>query len=304
MKIISLFILFFVCLTCKKDPSEVNPYDNIYTIPKNFINDYVIVQPSTRNSSQATIRHIKIDQRRFNQQVTGNIHIIENSLGFFSVIPPIGGCSKKEKTSITARVGLKKECKLAYNQGFFSSTGCIGNVISNGTNIQVSDSPNSNFGVLKNGSFVFGYMKNETIHKLNFEQLATGIIWLIRNGKSFIKESFEIEKPSPNFITLLAPRVGWGINKNGDLFMIHVDGYLGNFGQPGLNLHQFTEIAIEYGAQYLINMDGGGSSTVIQNRRILSKCTDQCSQGDLPNQCPSNPEGRCERRVTTIGCIN
>lgn len=299
----ALFVLFVAfVLTCKKDPSEIDPYDKTFDLPTCFKNDYVVLQPS-RNLT-APIQHIKLNVRRFNQPVSGNIHIYPGFAGRFSVLPPRLGCARREKTSVTARYGGRTECKVAYNQGFFSSTACIGNVISNGTSVQVVDSPNSNFGILKNGSVVIGYMKKDTIQRLNFQQLATGIIWLVRNGKSYVKESFEFEKPNPNFITLLAPRVGWGINKNGDLFMIQVDGYLGAFGQPGLNLHQFSELAIEFGAHYLINMDGGGSSTVVEYSKILSKCTDQCSPNDLPNQCPNTPKGRCERRVTTIGCLN
>lgn len=219
------------------------------------------------------------------------------------------GCNNYERTSITSVEGVKLPCVLSVNGGFFNLTtpSCIGNVISNGTHVQVTDSPNSNFGMTKDNKILIGYLDKKEILKLGVTQLQSGVLWIVRDGKIWVNESFSIEKPLPSFVTLLAPRVGYGITRQGELIFIQVDGYLrgeeyGN--QPGLNLYQFAELALEYGAVELVNMDGGGSATVLINGIFKSQCTDSCQIFDIPRQCPTGPIGRCERKVSTIACVN
>ena len=42
---------------------------------------------------------------------------------------------------------------------------------------------NPNFGVLKNGSIIVGYLTEQHVLGLEFQTLVQGIIWLVRDGK-------------------------------------------------------------------------------------------------------------------------
>ncbi|CAF3863381.1 unnamed protein product, partial [Adineta steineri] len=55
---------------------------------------------------------------------------------------------------------------------------------------------------------------------------------------------------------------------------------------------------IELGAINAINLDGGGSSTAIENGSLVNYVSDSCPGSDIESSM-----SRCERRVTTITCI-
>ena len=42
---------------------------------------------------------------------------------------------------------------------------------------------NPNFGILKNGTIVTGYLSEEHVTTLEWVNLVQGIIWLVRDGK-------------------------------------------------------------------------------------------------------------------------
>ena len=91
-------------------------------------------------------------------------------------------------------------CRLAVNAGFFNThTGsCLGNVVSNGKLVGNAKSiQNANFGILKNGTLVAGYLSEHDVTpgdgSSEFYQLITGVIWILRNGSLYVDESIKAE---------------------------------------------------------------------------------------------------------------
>ncbi|KAL9642073.1 hypothetical protein ABK040_004122 [Willaertia magna] len=152
--------------------------------------------------------------------------------------------------------------------------------------------------------FLIGYLNATTIsnYKPKISQLLQGVLWLIKDGKSFVNESKKIENVDEGFCSFAAPRVIIGHDSKGQLMILETDGY-----EPlkyGLNVYQLTDLALFLGFYNAINIDGGGSSTVYIKGypTLFSQCSDPCSEV-AGNMCPNASQFRCERHVTTILCL-
>lgn len=82
-----------------------------------------------------------------------------------------------------------------------------------------------------------------------------------------------------------------GVNRNGELIILEVDGIEKSNPPVGLTLYQGARWMQSVGAYYAINLDGGGSSAVYYNGSIV----------DFPT-CNDVPK-LCVRPVTTITCV-
>ena len=118
---------------------------------------------------------------------------------------------------------------------------------------------NANFGITNNGIFYTGYMDIHTVRKVPFTQLIGGVIWLVRNGQSYVDQSIILEEMSTQtsgngtrFVNLKASRIGIGHDDQGRLMIISIDG-LGS-AERGSNLHELSQIMIKYGAINAINL--------------------------------------------------
>ncbi|EEG78434.1 phosphodiester glycosidase family protein [Dethiobacter alkaliphilus] len=69
------------------------------------------------------------------------------------------------------------------------------------------------------------------------------------------------------------PRTAIGQKENGDLIFIVVDGRRNNWS-TGINLGDLAQIFIDEGAAWAYNLDGGGSTTLYFNGKVLNKPSD------------------------------
>lgn len=99
---------------------------------------------------------------------------------------------------------------------------------------------------------------------------------------------------SPRVCTEVAPRTAVGVDKEGRLLLLVVDGCENcpAVGEKGLTLTQTAELFTSVGAYHGINLDGGGSSVLYYNGTIVDRPT--CSDEWTPV---------CERAVTTVLCV-
>ncbi len=83
------------------------------------------------------------------------------------------------------------------------------------------------------------------------------------SGNRLLVEGGEIVPPDPNVTPKLMPCTAVGLNKAGDkLWMVVGDGRQ-PFYSEGLNLSELTNIFLELGANVALNLDGGGSSSLV-----------------------------------------
>ncbi|MDP9795935.1 hypothetical protein J2S43_004447 [Catenuloplanes nepalensis] len=74
------------------------------------------------------------------------------------------------------------------------------------------------------------------------------------------------------------PRTGAGIDRQGRLMLIQVDGRQANLSQ-GLPIKQFADVFKALGAVEAINLDGGGSSATVVNGALVNSPSDQNAAG-------------------------
>ena len=111
-------------------------------------------------------------------------------------------------------------------------------------------------------------------------QKATSIIG---GGPQLIKDSrVEItnaaEKILPAFVSDLHPRTAIAKLKSGELLLVTVDGR--QTASIGMSLTMLADLLIEFGATDAINLDGGGSTTMVIRNRLVNKPSD--TTGERP----------------------
>jgi exopolysaccharide biosynthesis protein len=106
-------------------------------------------------------------------------------------------------------------------------------------------------------------------------QMADSIIGggpqLIKNGRVEITNA--AEKILPGFVSDGHPRTAIAKLKSGQILLVTVDGR-----QPGesigMSLNMLADLLIEFGATEAINLDGGGSTTMVIKNRLVNKPSD------------------------------
>lgn len=98
---------------------------------------------------------------------------------------------------------------------------------------------------------------------------------LIKSGKIAIMD--KQEKMVAGFATDRHPRTALAKLDSGKLLLVTVDGR-----QPGvsagMSLHMLAELLMEFGAVEAINLDGGGSTTMVIHNKIVNRPSDQTGE--------------------------
>ncbi len=212
-------------------------------------------------------------------------------------------------------------CQLVTNAGFFNVTNfhCLGDIISDGEILQSSNTHNVKFGI-RNESFLIGYLDekevSDRVHPFDF--LVTGLGWLVRGGQSYIFESFStggddedqsMQSTGEQFASVLSARTAIGMNRNGHLMVLQVEG---ETWKRGMSLYEFADLAVELGFESAINLDGGGGVTMTQNHSLVSEPSWKCQETDgVADDDSRNLQSdtrnallRCEKKVASITCMH
>lgn len=104
------------------------------------------------------------------------------------------------------------------------------------------------------------------------EDITNGVPQLIKNGK--IDITWEQEKASKSFAETRHPRTAVAKLKDGKFLMMTVDGR-----QPGIsvgmNLQELAEYLLSLGAVDAMNLDGGGSTTMFLDGKVVNTPSDK-----------------------------
>uniref|UniRef100_A0A8C3LQW2 N-acetylglucosamine-1-phosphodiester alpha-N-acetylglucosaminidase n=1 Tax=Chrysolophus pictus TaxID=9089 RepID=A0A8C3LQW2_CHRPC len=183
-----------------------------------------------------------------------------------------------------------------------SSGKCLGNVVSDGRLVQNAHGlQNAQFGIRRDGSMVFGYLSEEDVlDQANpFVQLVSGVVWLLRDGEVYINQSQIAECDETQttgtfekFINVISARTAVGHDSQGQLVLVHVDGQTES---RGINLWEMAEFLKQQGIINAINLDGGGSATLVLNGTLASYPSEHCSFDNM---------WRCPRSISTIVCVH
>jgi len=236
------------------------------------------------------------------QTITGHALLIAGAADGYHNYAPHDKCPGVAPTSETAKA---HGCVIATNAGSFSmkKKTCIGDIISDGNVIYSDPMQRALFGVTNDGKLVAGYGNDTFIKQTGFKQLVHGRGWIIHNAKSHVDEAAKIEDIPNHYVTNIAPRISIGWNNEGQIILVVIDGEESK--KHGLNLKNFANLILKLGAIEAINLDGGGSVTLVWNGHICEAggiARESCK--DIPTATDVPPEdGTHERYVTSITCF-
>ena len=103
------------------------------------------------------------------------------------------------------------------------------------------------------------------------EDIVGGVPQLIKNGK--IEITWEQEKIGKSFVETHHPRTAVAKLKDGKFLMLTIDGRSEESG--GMSLNQLAAFLLEIGATDAMNLDGGGSTTMFLNGKVMNKPSDK-----------------------------
>jgi exopolysaccharide biosynthesis protein len=103
------------------------------------------------------------------------------------------------------------------------------------------------------------------------EDIVSGVPQLIKNGK--IDITWEKEKSSKSFVETKHPRTAVAKLRDGKFLMVTIDGRSESSG--GIGLQNLAELLLEFGATDAMNLDGGGSTTMFLDGKIVNHPSDK-----------------------------
>ncbi|MGQ9629671.1 MAG: phosphodiester glycosidase family protein [bacterium] len=89
---------------------------------------------------------------------------------------------------------------------------------------------------------------------------------LIKNGEVFI--TAQEEGFRPDVFEGVAPRTAVGVTEDNHLLLVVVDGR--RLGSVGISLRDLAKLMLSLGAYQAMNLDGGGSSTMVYRGRVVN----------------------------------
>ncbi|MEP7038673.1 MAG: phosphodiester glycosidase family protein, partial [Acidobacteriota bacterium] len=103
------------------------------------------------------------------------------------------------------------------------------------------------------------------------EDITNGVPQLIKNGK--IEITWEQEKSSKSFVETKHPRTAVAKLKDGKFLMVTIDGRSEASG--GIGLEDLAKILLEVGSTDAMNLDGGGSTTMFLDGKVVNHPSDK-----------------------------
>jgi len=132
-------------------------------------------------------------------------------------------------------------------------------IILNGKGIQLSDTVDISL------EFIPGYR--------NLTMLSGGWPQIIKNGWKCLPESEILERVFPRFSSTRHPRTGIGFSKDStNIYLFVADGR--QKSSRGMSLDEFADLMLKYGVYNALNLDGGGSSTMVINGKVVNNPSD------------------------------
>ncbi|MBX3281329.1 MAG: phosphodiester glycosidase family protein [Acidobacteria bacterium] len=113
--------------------------------------------------------------------------------------------------------------------------------------------------------------KEASLAFANAEDVTNGVPRLIRNGK--IDITWNEERASKSFVETRHPRTAVAILKDGKCLLLTADGRSETSG--GIDLYDLADILLELGAVDAMNLDGGGSTTMVLDDKVVNQPSDK-----------------------------
>jgi uncharacterized protein YigE (DUF2233 family) len=133
-------------------------------------------------------------------------------------------------------------------------------------------------GLTRDGRVLIDNVSVDTAGNLIPDWLGEGVIYAVGGGPRLVKDgkvnvtSVE-EQFKPDVAFGRAPRTAVGVTDDGKLLLIAVTGRQA-YHSIGVTLEELAHIALELGAKDAMNLDGGGSSTIVVRDYVMNTPSD------------------------------
>ena len=178
------------------------------------------------------------------------------------------GTNVTAKTSVTA---ANNNAILAVNGDYYGANS-TGYVIRNGVVYRDTvreDSSNGDLAIYKDGSFKIIYEDEISADQL----VKDGVVNLLAFGPSLVENGEIVVDTNSEVGQSMAsnPRTAIGIIDENHYIIVVSDGRTSE--SQGLSLYELAEVMKSYGVRTAYNLDGGGSSTLYFNGKVINKPT-------------------------------
>ena len=178
------------------------------------------------------------------------------------------GTNVTAKTSVTA---ANNNAILAVNGDYYGANS-TGYVIRNGVVYRDTvreDSSNGDLAIYKDGSFKIIYEDEISADQL----VKDGVVNLLAFGPSLVENGEIVVDNNSEVGQSMAsnPRTAIGIIDENHYIIVVSDGRTSK--SQGLSLYELAEVMKSYGVKTAYNLDGGGSSTLYFNGKVINKPT-------------------------------
>lgn len=117
--------------------------------------------------------------------------------------------------------------------------------------------------------------------KDKLEEAVSGGPRIVRNGR--ISVEWQVEKTAEKHATTRHPRTAVGISRDSTkVYLVTVDGRQPGYS-VGMTLYELAEFMIDLGCYHALNLDGGGSTTMVINGKVVNKPSDQTGERPVTN---------------------
>ena len=190
-----------------------------------------------------------------------SIHIVEidpSAPGVSFLGTPGNGAAPEEYTrQTTSQFVNAHDLAVAINGDFYSTD--------TGSNASVNGLGISNGGVVSpplNGWASFVVKADNSVLIRSNGTIPSGARNAVSGNQRLIQNGVNVT-PSDSYTTTLNPHTAIGVNDdNGHIFFMTVDGRQTDFSE-GMRTDDMADILIDFGVDQAINLDGGGSSTLV-----------------------------------------
>ncbi|MBI2995727.1 MAG: phosphodiester glycosidase family protein [Candidatus Melainabacteria bacterium] len=160
--------------------------------------------------------------------------------------------------------------------GVIVKNGCIKKIVNDRAEI-----PKKGYVLVSNANYVLNYLKRKDRLKIKWQshpdwsnvvEAVSGGPYLIMNGEIYVDEinqKFKFAKKET-----YTARSAVGVDYNGKLYLIVVDSKDDNHS-VGVTLQELAELLKKLNLKEAINLDGGGSSTLVVDGKIINKLSER-----------------------------
>jgi|CZCA01.1.fsa_nt_gi exopolysaccharide biosynthesis protein len=249
------------------------------------------------------IRYITLNKGTPNGPLTVDVLEIETSDESISVKTALAGSFDSFGLASVSELVSRSGAIAGVNGVFYASDGTpLGLIIVDGCLKSLPVMSRTAMGITRDGRILIDNVSLDAGGNLAPDWLGEGVVYAVGGGPRLVKDGkinvASIEEQFKMDVAFgRAPRTAVGVTDDGKLLLIAVTGRQA-YHSVGVTLEELADIALKLGAKDAMNLDGGGSSTMVVRDFVMNTPSDGRERKvadailvftDTPKTTPMNP---------------